>query len=450
MLERCVKSFLVRKRPNRNFPMNEIPICVEVTVSWSEVLLAGYISRCLPGTCCLTGIQTPFEITTSSIFLLSFPPSNFSSSSMLSVLRTKIIAMYASLRQDRQSTCTSHFFTLPLELRQRILKYVFADQVVPLPCHIPRCGKTLICENISVLLACRQMLEDGRHLILPAVVGRIFISVPSGHTSGPFIQMPSEERLQYLTRLNSWVGGDVLPRLRRLVMNLDDAPVVLAPFLELEQIRLGNESEWNWRNLDIDRSDEIPTMRSKRLTVIMPELEEVTILTTTSFIENCLLPEGMAHRFQTGMTCLPDNDSSLLLHPRHCEFKLSIGESFHCPIRASFCHIPRGRHPTSQMSSTLRYEKLALLSCIEQKEWFDDDVRRRVAISVEARNNNYNVVQAMLHEDLTMDVAIIEQSHAVGRQKDYKSDGMGMYSSSIRAKPVRLFGHPQTHHNFFS
>ena len=367
---------------------------------------------------------------------------------MLSVLRTKIIAMYASLTQNRQANGTSHFFTLPLELRQRILKYVFADQVVPLPCHIPRFGKTLICDNISVLLACRQMLEDGRHLILPAVVGRIFISVPSGHTSGPFIQMPSEERLQYLTRLNSWVGGNVLPRLRRLVMNLDDAPVVLAPFLELEQIRLGNESEWNWRNLDIDRSDEIPTMRSKRLTVIMPELEHVTILTTTLFIEKCLLPESEAHRFQT---CLSDNDSLGWTHPRHSEVKLSIGESFHCPIRADFCHIPRGRHPTSQMSSTLRYEKLALLSCLEQKEWFDDDIRRRVGISVEARNNSYNMVQAMLHEDLTMDVAIIEQSHAVGRQKDYKSDGMGIYStSSTRAKPVRVFGHPQTHHKFFS
>ena len=191
-------------------------------------------------------------------------------------------------------------------------------------------------------------------------------------------------------------------------------------------------------------------MRSRRLTVIMPELEAVTVLTATAFIEKCLLPESEAHRFQRGTISLPDNDSSPILHPRHSEVKLPTGARFHCPIRASFCHIPRGRHPTSQMSSTLRYEKLALLSCIEQKEWFDNDVRRRVAISVEARNDNRSVVQAILHEDLTMDVAIIEQSHAVGRQKDYKSDGMGTGLYSTGAKPVRLFGYPQTHRNFFS
>ena len=74
------------------------------------------------------------------------------------------------------------------------------------------------------------------------------------------------------------------------------------------------------------------------------------------------------------------------------------------------------------MWSILRREKLALLSCIEQKEWFDDDdTRQRVTISLEARTSNANMLQAVLHENWTMDLAIIEQSQAIGRREDYKS-----------------------------
>ena len=75
------------------------------------------------------------------------------------------------------------------------------------------------------------------------------------------------------------------------------------------------------------------------------------------------------------------------------------------------------------MWSLLRSEKLALLSCIEQKEWFDDDTRQRVTISLEARTSNANMLQAVLHENWTMDLAIIEQSQAIGRREDYKSVG---------------------------
>ena len=124
------------------------------------------------------------------------------------------------------------------------------------------------------------------------------------------------DKRQHLTQLDSRFRVSVVSCLRRLIVNLDNTPVILAPLLELEQIRLG-PAGCGWGGPDEDRSEEVAALRNRRLTVIMPQLESISILATMNFISMWVLPEE-AGRFRY--------DSEHI-----------VGDTLRCPIRARLC-----------------------------------------------------------------------------------------------------------------
>ena len=221
-----------------------------------------------------------------------------------------------SSRKERQSHRQHHFFTLPPEIRQRVLRYVLPTQVVPLHCyrlykhlicihcHMPRDRKYTIFDSFSLLLTSHKMLDDCRHLMLPALIGRVEVPVMSLEDT-PDHQGKCYHKRRHLKQLDSQLRVSVVSCLRRLIINLENAPVLLAPLLELEQIRLGPQG-CTWGGPDEDRSEEVAALRNRRLTVIMPQLESINILATMNFFSMWVLPEEAGpfryyHAFASGI-----------------------------------------------------------------------------------------------------------------------------------------------------
>lgn len=107
-----------------------------------------------------------------------------------------------------------------------------------------------------------------------------------------------------------------------------------------------------------------------------------------------------------------------------------VGDTLRCPIRTRLHTFSCGRQ-SSPMKTLSWSEKLALLNCIEQKEWFDDDSPRRISISLEAITGSGKVFQAWLYGNWTINMAIIEQPQAIGRREDYNSDPVPAVASDM-------------------
>lgn len=114
--------------------------------------------------------------------------------------------------------------------------------------------------------------------MLPALIGRVEVPVMSLEDT-PDHQGKCYDKRQQLTQLDSRFRVSMVSCLRRLIINLDNAPVLLAPLLELEQIRLGPDG-CSWGGPDEDRSEEVAALRNRRLTVLIPQLESINILTS--------------------------------------------------------------------------------------------------------------------------------------------------------------------------